>query len=113
MYRSPTAVHGAKRSLIHEVDDEETDSTAISLAGVFLPLLYIAFDTAIVPLYADLQSVYGGGCAEIRYLQGRMAGYQAYPTLSSMGRKRLRPVTIESPYGACKELRVRKASARL
>ena len=76
MYESPTGctrsetefhtrsfLHGAKRSLIHEVDDEETHSTDISFAGVFLPLLYLAFDAAIVPLYADLQSVYGGGSA--------------------------------------------------
>lgn len=55
-------------------------------ACLFLSLLYLSSHTAFLSLYADLQSVYGGGRYEIRYLPWRMAGHKTYPALSSMGR---------------------------
>ena len=64
-------------------------SKSFPTSGVLLSGLYLAFDTSGLPLYTDLQPIYGGSGTEIRHLQRRLVRYQADMQMSPLGWFRL------------------------
>ena len=62
--------------------------------------MYLASNPAIMPIYAHLQPIHGGGGDEVWHLQRGLVRGKAHLALPSMGRKwlRSRPIKIVNNY---------------
>jgi len=69
-------------------DETVFDNTSF-VAGLFLSGVYLAVVAGIVPLYAHLLRVCGGGVEKAWSFQGVLVGNEADCTVSPMGRKRI------------------------